>query len=71
MAASRIGVVVAVWADGGISAHRQLGFRRRSLGDGEKEEPLVTFVTGPETPSAWTIQERLDSAYARRQARGA
>lgn len=63
LAGSRIGVVVAVWADGGVSAHRQLGFRHRSLPGGIREQPVMTFVAGPETPSAWDIEARLDEAF--------
>ena len=59
---SRIGTVVAVWADGTTSAHRQLGFRYRSLGGGVREEPLVTFVSSPDLPSAREIAQRIDAA---------
>ena len=59
---SRLGTVVAVWNDGSISAHRELGFRYRSLGDGRREEPLITFVSAPELPPAWQIAERIEAA---------
>jgi hypothetical protein len=62
---SRIGTVVAVWADGAISAHRQLGFRYRSIGNGLREAPLTPFVSSPDLPSAWQIRERIDAAITR------
>ena len=36
----RLGTVVAVWSDGGVSAHRDLGFRYRTL-------PSDTDALGP------------------------
>ena len=61
---SRLGMVVAVWADGGVSAHRDLGFRARTLPSGEREQPVATFVSFTEVPSVVEIRERLKKAFA-------
>jgi hypothetical protein len=55
----RLGSVVAVWRDGGVSSHRDLGFRYRVLPSGEREEPVVTFVANNEARSVDMIRERI------------
>ena len=60
----RLGSVVAVWRDGGVSSHRDLGFRHRVLPSGEREEPVVTFVANNEVRSLTEIRERILKASA-------
>ncbi|MGH2633798.1 MAG: hypothetical protein ACRDG3_10350 [Tepidiformaceae bacterium] len=59
---SQLGFVVAVWADGGVTAHRQLGFRDRPIADGRREAPLTSFVRFSSLPSVYEIQERIERA---------
>ena len=59
----RLGTVVAVWADGGVSAHRDLGFRHRVRPEGEREEPVATFVSFTQVPSVLEIRERIKRAF--------
>jgi hypothetical protein len=42
---ARLGTVLAVWKDGGVS-FEGLGFQGRRTKDGDREQPLVTFVAG-------------------------
>ena len=58
----RLGTIVAVWSDGGVSAHRDLGFRYRVLPNGQKEEALTTFVSDGFVPSVADIRERIKRA---------
>ena len=58
----RLGTIVAVWSDGGVSAHRDLGFRFRVLPTGQREEPLTTFVADGTVPSVADIRERIKRA---------
>lgn len=58
----RLGTVVAVWSDGGVSAHRDLGFRFRTLPSGRKEEALTTFIADGAVPSVTEIRERIKRA---------
>ena len=60
----RLGTVIAVWQDGGVSAHRDLGFRYRVLPSGEREVPVTTFVSFTEVPSVIEIRERIKAAVA-------
>jgi hypothetical protein len=55
----RLGSVVAVWRDGGVSSHRDLGFRHRVLPSGEREEPVITFVKNNDVRSVTEIRERI------------
>ena len=61
----RVGTVVAVWADGGISDHRHLGFRSRSLPDGRKEQPVTSFVAAGIRPYVQDIAARITAAFDR------
>lgn len=56
---ARLGSVVAVWSDGGVSAHRDLAFRFRRLPDGSREEPVVTFVRNGSMPTVREIRDRI------------
>ncbi len=58
----RPGTIVAVWADGSVSAHRSLGFRYRTLPNGTREEPLTSFVKDLERPVLAPIEGRLRQA---------
>jgi hypothetical protein len=58
----RLGTVVAVWADGGVSAHRDLAFRHRMLPSGVRETPLATFVASAQVPSVVDIREQIKRA---------
>lgn len=58
----RLGTVVAVWWDGGVSAHRDLGFRHRTLPSGKREEPVATFVKDNQLRSIIEIRERIKRA---------
>ncbi len=55
----RLGTIVAVWWDGGVSAHRDLGFRQRVLPNGSRETPVVTFIADGQVPSVAEIRERI------------
>jgi hypothetical protein len=55
----RLGTVVAVWWDGGVSAHRDLAFRYRVLPSGQREEPIATFVADGGMVSVAEIRERI------------
>jgi|GEM_PF-6847121 len=55
----RLGTVVAVWWDGGVSAHRDLAFRHRVLPSGKREEPIATFVADGRLMSVTDIRERI------------
>ena len=55
----RLGTVVAVWWDGGVSAHRDLAFRHRILPSGERETPIATFVADGGLVSVTEIRERI------------
>jgi len=59
LAEVRLGSVVAVWHDGGVSSHRDLAFRFRVLPSGQREEPVVTFVANNEVRSVTEIRERI------------
>lgn len=59
----RIGTIVAVWGDGGVSAHRDLAFRYRTLPTGEREAPLTSFVSNGEIPSVTDIRDRIKQAF--------
>jgi len=59
---SQLGLVVAVWADGTVTAHRQLGFRDRKLENGLREAPATTFVRFSSLPSVHQIRERIEHA---------
>jgi hypothetical protein len=58
----RLGTIVAVWADGGVSAHRDLAFRHRVLPDGRRESPLATFVATSDVPSVVAIRDQIKRA---------
>ncbi len=60
---ARFGTTVAVWPDGGVSAHRGAELPPRTLPDGTTEQPVVTFVSFTEVPSEDVIRERLRSAF--------
>lgn len=55
----RLGTVVAVWWDGGVSAHRDLAFRHRVLPSGQREAPIATFVADGRMVSVTDIRERI------------
>ena len=55
----RFGSVVAVWTDGGVSSHRDLGFRYRTLPSGAREEPVATFVRSSVVPTVREIRDRI------------
>lgn len=55
----RLGTIVAVWWDGGVSAHRDLAFRHRILPSGEREQPIATFVADGKMVSVTEIRERI------------
>ncbi len=55
----RFGSVVAVWTDGGVSSHRNLGFRYRTLPSGAREEPVATFVRSSVVPTVREIRDRI------------
>ena len=59
----RLGTVVAVWADGGVSAHRDLAFRHRVLPTGRRETPIATFVATNSVPSVVDIREQIKHAF--------
>ena len=61
---ARLGTVVAVWRDGGVSAHRHLGFRHRRLPDGSREQPLTSFVKDLRVFSVADIRARIERALA-------
>jgi len=63
------GVVVALWADGTLSAHRQLGFRSRRLPDGTSEVPLAAFVSSSDPPGTTAIRARIEKGMSGRDRR--
>lgn len=60
-----VGTVVAVWADGGVSDHRHLGFRFRTLPGGKREEPVTSFVAAGIRPYVQDIAARITAAFER------
>jgi hypothetical protein len=60
---ARFGTTVAVWPDGGVSAHRGTELPPRTLPNGDIETPVVTFVSFTEVPSVEVILERLQSCF--------
>lgn len=59
---SQLGFVIAVWSNGEVSAHRQLGFRNRTVPDGRREAPLTSFVRFTSLPSVYDIKGRIERA---------
>jgi hypothetical protein len=60
-----IGTVVAIWANGEITAHRHLGFRFRVLPDGKRESPVTSFVAAGIRPYIQDIAARIKAAFDR------
>ena len=58
----RIYVGLALWEDGGVSAHRDIDFRFRYLPGGSREEPLATFVRNDQLQREAGTRPRIDRA---------
>ena len=61
---AQLGLVIAVWEDGSVTAHRQLGFRDRKLANGFREAPLTSFVRFSSLLSVHQIRDRIERALA-------